>query len=383
MSNSIRKIFNCGFVLFLFVPLFIYAISPVKEISLSEKRKLTRFPEIDLQSFSLTNFTRKLEAYWNDHFGLRDDLITFNTKLQQRLFSKSSVEKVIQGKEGWLFLNLDSIVSDFLGMNPPTEETLQTWTTTLEKREEWLAKHGIHYLVLPVPNKMNIYPEYLPARYTFFRQGDNKTNLDHLLDYSRKHSSFTGIIELSPVFFEKKKKRQLYYRGDSHWNERGAYLAYLEIIQKMKRWYPELSALSYSAVKRKKMKEKGDLANMMGKVASAEQPQTKQDESACSGKMFKLPNHDPATTQRHPQVTTCEKAELTAVITYDSFLRFLVPHLSASFKRVTYVSRRDIAWLKNFLLKEKPDVFIHERVARKLEEVVHDDWGLDKKQVSN
>ncbi len=375
MANVIRKTLNCGFVLFLFLPLFIFAISPVREVSQSEKRKLAQFPKTELSSFSLRGFSKQFESYWNDHFGLRDKLVAFNGTLYREVFNKSFTKEVIQGKDGWLFFNYKSSVYDFLGMTAPTETTLRYWTTTLENREKWLLQHDIHYLVLPVPNKINIYSEYLPARYTFFRKGKNNTNLYRLFDYLEKNSNFSSIINLTPLYLKEKKNNQMYFKTDSHWTRQGAYLAYVEMIKKLNVWYPEIRVIPYTSLTHTKTQKKGDLANMMG-TTPREQYKNVKIQNSCSGKMFKLPNHDPSTTKRHPQVTTCDKAELTAVVTYDSFGRFLFPYYAEHFRRVTYVSRYDTVWLKKFLQEEKPDVFIHQRTARKVGQILTDEWGL-------
>ncbi len=379
MTQIMRKLCNCSFVFFLFLPFIVLVFSPAKDISLTENRKLAPLPKIHLQSFSLSDFTAQFESYWNDHLGLRDTLVAFNSILQQEIFGKSPVKKVIKGENGWLFINLHSIVSDYLGINPPKTATLLSWATILENREKWLARNNIKYIVLPVPSKMNIYSEHLPSRYSFFRKGQKKTNLEQLFVYLEKNSRFSNIVQLPPIYQREKETTKLYFKTDTHWTWQGAYLAYVEVIKKLKRWYPEIKVIPAHSLDLQQTKRNGDLARMLGsKTVLPEQTKTVKIRNSCSSKMFKLPGHNPAETKRHPVVTTCDTAKLTAVVTYDSFGAFLFPYYAAHFRRVTYVSRRDFVWLKGYLEKEKPDIFIHQRAARKLGELLHDGWGLAK-----
>ncbi len=378
LPARIQIILNCTFILFLFLPLLIFTITPIDKISQSEKRQLAVFPKVNQLAFSLTDFSKKFESYWNDHFGLRENIIAFNSNIQQKIFKKSPVKTVIQGKNGWLFFNIPSIVSDYLGISLPSSETLSYWLQTIENREKWLKKHNIHYLLLPVPSKMNIYPEYLPARYSLFKQGDGKTSLDLFFDYLDTQSDFKSIVHLKPIYFKVKEKTLLYHKTDTHWTWSGAHLAYTETLKKLKIWYPELEILPPTSLKSSRYKHSGDLALMLGSKSISSEKSTliRVRKNSCSGKVSKLPHHDPTATKRHPMITTCDKANLTAVVVHDSFGSKLNPFLSQHFSRVTYVSMKDFDWLKEFLLIEKPDVFIHEQAARQIDMMLYDSWHL-------
>ncbi len=370
-----KKITNFAFVLFLFVPLVVCILLPTSEVSLSEKRKLAPFPA--LESLSLKTFTKQFESYWNDHFGFRGALIGINTTLQTKIFKKSPVRMVIKGNEGWLYFNIRSITLDFLGLSLPNKSDLEMWANNVKERDAWLTENNIHYVLLPVPSKMHIYPEYLPYRYSFFRQGDGKTSLDLILEYLNKKENSFKLLSLKNIYLKEKQTDQLYHKTDTHWTYRGAYLAYLEIMRKIQTWYPEIKPIEDTNMRSKRYKLRGDLAIMMGgrKVSSEESLKYIINES-CTGDMYKLPNHDPKTTQRHPMVTHCDTGKLTAVIVSDSFGSKLTPFLAQHFKKTIYVSMRDFVWLKEFLPKEKPDLFIHEQAARQLSGMLQDTWNL-------
>lgn len=378
MTIIFRNVINLSFVVILLIPVLVTFTLPAKEISLSENRKLADFPQFKRSSFTNGDFKKQFEQYWNDHFGLREKLVSANSYIQQKLFGKSPISKVIKGRDGWLYLNLSSTVSDYLGYSPQSEKTLHSWSQTLKNRESWLNSLGIQYFVLPAPSKLNVYPEYLPARYSFFRKNKSRTRLEQLLMYLDENSGFANIIDLRDAFSAGKTTDQLYFKTDTHWTWKGAYLAYKEVMMKLQRYYPELAIIPISALKLKNTARNGDLARILGTVNySPESTQTIEIKNSCSSEMFKLPGHNPKTTKRHPMVTTCDKAKLSAVVTYDSFGAFLFPYYSEHFSKVTYVSRYDSVWLKSYLEKERPDVFIHQRVARKLEGILYDSWGLD------
>lgn len=370
------KLFNICFVLLLFIPLVFYFSTPLKKISKAENRTLTPIPSLQAEGLSVKQFTQKLESHWNDHFGLREWLITVNTRLQEHVLRTSSVEKVIRGKDGWLYAKLNSILSDHLGYSQPSEQKIAKWVRTLEKRRQWLSQKGISYIFMPIPSKMNIYAEYLPLRYSVFRGGNSETRLEKLMGHLQQTNHASSAVDLTTIFRESKGSQLLYFKTDTHWNWYGAFIAFRSVMENVKKNFPDITILESEDFLWKTIARDGDLGRMLGGSYLAETVSRPEKRERFSSKMVNLPGHDPSTTRRHPMVTTNSRGELTAVVSYDSFGAFLFPFLAEQFRRVVYVSRRDEVWLKGFLEKERPDVFIHQRAARKLWSMVRDDWAM-------
>ncbi len=88
------------FILLLYSP-FIYNISGIKIVDSSEQRTLIKKTIVNINS--LASFPNRYEKYFDDNFGLKNELIELNNILHVKLLGVSPVDKVTIGKNGWLF----------------------------------------------------------------------------------------------------------------------------------------------------------------------------------------------------------------------------------------------------------------------------------------
>ena len=129
-----------------------------------------------------------------------------------------------QGKDNWLFLgdNYDKTVSKLkLIFTPKDSETEDTKAIFTE-----IAKAGIlssTKIVLVIgPNKSSIYPEYLPDNII----PSQKKYINFFLDKLTTIPNLTVYNPTVDLLNVKDLEGILYYRTDTHWNNRGAFLAY-------------------------------------------------------------------------------------------------------------------------------------------------------------
>ncbi len=99
---------------------------------------------------------------------------------------------------------------------------------TIEAYDQVLKKKGIRFIFLPIPNKENIYHEYLPnpRRPIFLKQ---------LIQELKKRKIET--VDLQKTFEDEYRENLtlLYFLDDSHWNAKGVRLAadrMVELIEK-------------------------------------------------------------------------------------------------------------------------------------------------------
>src|SRR5262249_42870784 len=128
----------------------------------AEYRPLGPKPALHLRREVLTAFPVRFEAYYNDHFGFRNTLIRWLDTATVRWLKVSTSPKVILGRHGWLFLTEVPVAKVPQETRPFTPAQLAGWQRVLEARRDWLARRGIRYLVVLVPEKQTIYPEELP-----------------------------------------------------------------------------------------------------------------------------------------------------------------------------------------------------------------------------
>ena len=76
------------------------------------------------------------DAYYRDHFGLRDRLLSWHNHLELAVGISPS-RRVIIGREGWLFFGGPAMVEDYRNVAPFTDGQLGQWAEHLEQKRQW------------------------------------------------------------------------------------------------------------------------------------------------------------------------------------------------------------------------------------------------------
>jgi hypothetical protein len=88
--------------------------------------------------------------------------------------------------------------------------------------DAWFRAHGVRcFRVMICPDKPTIYPEYLPR--WAWKNNDHSMPLDLLL---REGSPVATSPREGLLNMKKMAQEDLYYRTDTHWNSRGAWVGY-------------------------------------------------------------------------------------------------------------------------------------------------------------
>lgn len=129
-----------------------------------------------------------------------------------------------RGKGDWLFLGdiHDKTVSKLKLLIIPTQSEIEATQEVFSTLAKTAAQFKTKVVLIIGPNKSNIYPEYLP---------------ENLVPSTKKYSSFfleklkdiPNLIVYNPMddFLRLKKSEGiLYWMTDTHWNNKGAFLAY-------------------------------------------------------------------------------------------------------------------------------------------------------------
>ena len=348
------------FMLVIFMPFIATVFASKSGISDIEKRKLAPMPKLSLNKESLEQFPSGFEAYYNDHFGFRRMHLLFNNYIKAKMLKSSPVSKVLIGKDNWLYITRLHQIEDFQGLRKPEPIQLEAWKAYFQNKRDWLAKHNIKYLYVIAPNKQTIYPEYMPY---YINKIEDKTQLDHLLAYL--DGGFADeILDLRIPLLEARKKEQVYYRCDTHWNQKGAYIAYKNILGRISTWFPNEKTLAPAPVTEKTKIYKGlDLANMLGLPKSyRETAPLVSLKEACSTVQedIELPQIGRIENVM-PFARECSKAKLRAVVFRDSFFESVIPYFSENFKQVVYVWHPyDQETMEQLASQIKPDIVIEE-----------------------
>lgn len=158
------------------------------------------------------HFLADSAAWVNDHFFLRQELISINNLLNATVFQTSEKDSVILGSNGWLYYG--STLDDYTGQNPMTDRELSAAARNLELMAQYCAENGKQFSFVICPNKNTLYSENMPDFGAVNEEHDAQKLLAMLQN--------VNCIDLFASFFA--QDEVLYFQTDSHWNSRGAAL---------------------------------------------------------------------------------------------------------------------------------------------------------------
>lgn len=190
-------------------------------------------------------------AWFEDHFAFRSALVTGNSLLQQKIFRTSSTDQVITGKNGWLYFN--GTLPDYQRTNTLSARALYNAAHNLKLIRDYYDLLGIRFIVTIAPNKNSLYPENLPY---YILPGEGESNAEAFA----KALEAEGICYADLFSALDGADTCLYYAQDTHWNEKGAAIAFDTIMKETGRTeWEDYSELSYDIVR----DHSGDLAEML------------------------------------------------------------------------------------------------------------------------
>lgn len=240
MTKVLNLIFICSFLIIISFP----TLSMLSDVTLKksdfENRSLAPFPNLAQYSKELNLLPDALLYFYNDHFGFRKKMIKMKTKVEANLFSLHSNIYMLQGKNDFYFLNPIRPKSTDPNLNYNTlfftADELKTIKEVLEKEDAWFKQRNIVYMFVIIPDKEAVYPEYFPYPNHII----TNFKLDQLKDYLEHNSTFRLVDIRQTLIDAKDEKIVFYYKGDSHWNEYGAFFAYQEIMRKLSHVNPKV-----------------------------------------------------------------------------------------------------------------------------------------------
>lgn len=330
-------------------------------------------PALNLDVDSLGQVTYQLRRNWLDrNFGLRKVLVRWQHILDVRLLKASMpTDPVLAGNDDWLYLAQENpflnVMDDYRVVRPLTQAELDVWVKVFTARKDWLAERGIRYMVLVAPNKANIYPEHIPAR---FNRAHETTKLDQMV--RALGAAGVEVVDLRPALTRAKALRLSYYRTDSHWTPYGAFQAYRLLAERLGRHFPGLTPLSLDDFE---ISEKpGLLGGLCYMIAMGDyyrenivvmDPKYRRTFQEVTGSEAQLNHFQPLGVYEN------ENKSLPRIFFFrDSFLHEMIPFLAEHFSRMylQWPFPTDARRVREFdtkaIEREKPDMVVDQFVER-------------------
>lgn len=225
-QRGLRLLFAVVFWATLSVPLVLQGtgVGP-RPIPLEENRSLAAWP--DFGSTPWSRWPGLLDAWFRDRLPLRSQLVGAYLRLWE-CGLEAPRNLSVCGRNGELFCQCPGgdTVREALGMYPLDRRQLVRLKLGYAGTQAFLALHGVPYVLVLVPSKTTLYPEWLP-RWAAWRRGPSL--------YDQLLGNFAGtpihVLDLLPPLRAQKAEHRLYDRRNdvSHWNGYGLDVGYREI----------------------------------------------------------------------------------------------------------------------------------------------------------
>ena len=353
-SSRIDIVFVTVFFVLLFIPMLKISGADKSE---KENRMLAKYvPFIKNGQINL-KYSTNFESWYNDRFFGRDFLINIWSFLEQKINPNRGNDKVLIGKNSWLFYKLNNSIENFQNRKWFSQAELERAARYLSAINSWAKENGKDFYYVIAPDKNKIYGEYFPAA-IYKTKPDSQSRANQLVQYLHENTK-VKVIYLYDVLMQNKNRGLLYFKNDTHWNKFGSYLGYIEIMKEIQQLRPEVPVLS-NLKWEETTHYKGDLTNLLGS--------SKQDLDTryLSPQITLVQDCKILKKQGSKMDIICHNpnGNLRLFLKGDSFSDFLLDYLRLSFKNTQSFNSYDFSEKDLQNIKENSDVIILETVER-------------------
>lgn len=333
------------------LPLVGMAVRPT--IESTENRELSSFPSIKGEDGSLNlNFFQEFEKYFSEHFAFRNELVYVDARVQSKVFGVSSTDSVTVGKDGWLYYS--STIDDYLGTDRLTDREIHAIARNITIVKQYLDGKGIDFVVTIPPNKNTLYGENMPYQASYIVDGT------HDMEKVAQILESEGVLYADILNIFREQPETLYLKRDSHWNNKGALIAYNAILDAAGYKHDDFA----SAEVTRAIDYVGDLSKMLYTFYGEKEANYR----------YSLPYSyeylsDFTSVEDAWIVTKNDEGKKNLLMFRDSFGNTLIAFMANQFKNASF-SKGQPYNLETLIEETMPDLVIIERVERSIEDFI-------------
>jgi len=349
MKNRKEVFFIVSFLTLLILPNVLMLFGVNSWFSLNEKKNLAKMPSV---STNITAMAKGMKSYYLDNFGYKNLAYKAYEKTKVNLLNEYPLpNKVVRGKEGWLFLGDygKNVFSNNVGVKEIDLSEKKSIESNIDRFFEKSTELEIPFYYVVCPDKHQIYSEYLP-----FQLKNQISKFDGVL--GEIVQKYPQTLILKEALLLKKRQGNLYHKTDTHWNDLGALYGFNEIIKKLKPTFPVLEKVkSFRVVKKTVFQQ--DLSTMID---------VKIKEDIAEFKIKNLKSIQEWDTVNGVEVNRIKNPEkkLKVLIFHDSYSNALMKYFELTFGESVFVKSTPNY---NLIKREEPDLVILQMVNRKIE----------------
>ncbi|MBV8367413.1 MAG: hypothetical protein JO036_00560 [Candidatus Eremiobacteraeota bacterium] len=329
----------------------------------TEQRKPFVAPPVTSGALATGGWQRDAEREIADGFPLRRQLITGYDYAKYVWLGDVGSTSVIRGRDGWLFYGAEE--RDYLE-GKPTDADLAHAAAVYAARSAWCTRRGIPYVFVLVPNKSTIYAQYLPPG---IRRA-TATAADRLLPMLRARG--VRVVDTRQALLDASRRGDVYTRGDTHWNDAGAYAAYRAVIAALRQArVPIRDTIAPSSIVPRRRTGTGDLLKIAGVSGTISNEWLDYDFPRRAREITALPYpNDPDAAAFGYYASAVDDPSLPKIVAFgDSFLAGLRPFLAEDARRFVALDHHSVQgsqFDQRVVDADKPDIVIQELVERSL-----------------
>ncbi len=261
-----KKIIFAVFLLALFTPILVKSLRLINEKPLGGVFEPVEEPILTDSTWFSGDFQKQKELYLNENLGYRKTLIRINNQIDFSFFNKNSAEKIVIGKENYLFEN--NYISATTGEDYIGDKEVNNKVQQAKEAQDILANNGIKLLYVFAPGKGTFFKDKIPDKY--FTKGQNTTtNYSQFKIACEKND--INYIDFNSWFLNMKDTASypLFPKAGIHWSYYGMYLCADSLIKKMEtdlnKDLPEVSlaSIEVSTEQRYTEYDLGDMMNLL------------------------------------------------------------------------------------------------------------------------
>lgn len=229
-ASRLDIIFLTSFFIILFIPM---SHINKNDISIQENRTLAKWNGFIKSNGEINwKFGEDFNNWFNDRFALREKTITINQKIQQSFepYFYCTQYACWNKRTNWMYWP-----SKFTQYNIYDQDT---YIYSLKKLKEFSQNNNIELYIIVAPTKCSLYYDEMNLSLTPTNEPQVVKELIEVV----KNNTKIDILYPYDAFKKNKNKGLLYYKADHHWTQKGSFIGYNILINKMKEKYPNIKA---------------------------------------------------------------------------------------------------------------------------------------------
>lgn len=337
------KIYIAAIMIILLVPFVGMSFWMTTETT--ENKELSQWPKLMENGTYNKDYLEEAGTYFEEHMAFRMQMLTANSAIWGKIFRTSTTDQVIVGNDNWLYFG--GTANDYTGRKLLSDRELYNVVHNLSLVQEFVEQNGFQFLLAVVPNKNTLYGDHMPY---YYQQGtdSNLDRLNKLLEQENIH-----FVDLKEAF--QKEDETLYFKRDSHWNNKGAVLAYNAMLDCLEKKHESYLNVPYEV----KIEHIGDIDKIMYPLAAEE------EENFYYDKDWKYRYVNDVTDNMDAWIETVNTEKEGCLLMYrDSFGESILPFLAEEYRNAYFT--RLVPYNLGNVVQYHPDTVIIERVERKI-----------------